>query len=444
MKIWQVLLIYNLLLPLALLVGLPRYLIKAIQRGGARKNFAQRFGRYDREVLDLWQQEASGPKTWIHAVSVGEVLVGLKVIQASLDAEPDRKLVLSTTTPTGFRLAKDECPDSVSVIYNPIDLPWVVKGALDRIQPDHLVLVEAEVWPNLVYQAKKKGVRVSLVNARLSGRSERRFKQFGTLTRPIFRMLDCVCVQFERDVPRWQGLGVELERIHESGSIKYDEEDQEKPLEQIEEMEGLLRKLKISPQQPVLLAGSTHAGEEALIGKVYQEICETIPDLIYIAVPRHVERSGEVIRDLEEIGLKPVLRTECAEMTDEESSESGPDKPQSLVVNTTGELRAWYYLASVVVMGKSFLGNGGQNPVEPLMAGKPVVTGPHMENFKAVMSQLLESRGLVQVSRDSELRGALTDILKDSEVAEAMVNRGREALQRHRGAATRTIKKVYG
>ena len=156
MKLRQVLLIYNLLLPLALLVGLPRYFIKAIQRGGARKNFAQRFGRYDQALLDRWQQEGS-QRTWIHAVSVGEVLVGLKVIQAFLDADPELRLVLSTTTPTGYRLAKDECPNSVCVIYNPVDLPWVGRGALNRIQPDHLILVEAEVWPNLVYQAQSRG-----------------------------------------------------------------------------------------------------------------------------------------------------------------------------------------------------------------------------------------------------------------------------------------------
>jgi len=438
-----VLLIYNLLLPLALLVGLPRYLVKAIQRGGTRKNFAQRFGFYDQSLLNRWQDEG-GPRTWIHAVSVGEVLVALKLIQAFLDADSERKIVLSTTTPTGFRLAKDECPESVSVIYNPVDLPWVVRGSLNRIQPEQLILVEAEVWPNLVYQAKRRGVNVSLVNARLSGRSERRFKKFGILTRPIFDMLDCVCVQYERDISRWQGLGVELDRIHETGSVKYDEDDQEKPVDQIEEMEKLLRKLGVTPSQPVLLAGSTHAGEEALVGRVYQQLCETVPDLVYIAVPRHVERAGEVVKDLEGIGLRPLLRTECDKMPTGDDSTSRPDKPLCLVVDTTGELRAWYYLTSVVVIGKSFLGKGGQNPVEPLMAGKPVITGPHMENFKAVMNQLLETRGLVQVSEDSELSGAITDIMKGSEAAEAMVNRGKETLHRHRGAAIRTVKKVCG
>ena len=388
MKLRQVLLIYNLLLPLALLVGLPRYLIKAIQRGGARKNFAQRFGRYDQALLDRWQQEGS-QRTWIHAVSVGEVLVGLKVIQAFLDADPELRLVLSTTTPTGYRLAKDECPNSVCVIYNPVDLPWVVRGALNRIQPDHLILVEAEVWPNLVYQAQSRGVKVSLVNARLSGRSERRFNKFGALTRPLFGMLDCVCVQFERDIVRWEGLGVKADRIHETGSIKYDEEEQEKPVEQIAEMEKVLRNLGVDPDQPILLAGSTHAGEEALIGTVYQKVCEAVPGLVCLVVPRHVERAAEVVKDLEAIGLHPQLRTECGENSSQKEPVSDSGKSCCLLVNTTGELRAWYHLASVVVIGKSFLGKGGQNPVEPIMAGKAVITGPHMENFKAVMNQLL-------------------------------------------------------
>ncbi len=448
MKLRQVLLIYNLLLPLALVFGLPRYLIKAIRRGGARDNFAQRFGRYDQTVLDRWQQENenSDKRIWIHAVSVGEVLVALKVIHSLLDEDAGRGLILSTTTPTGYRLAKDECPESVCVIYNPVDLPWVVRGALDKICPGHLILVEAEVWPNLVSQAKRRGVSVSLVNARLSERSERRFQKFGVLTRPLFGMLDHVCVQFERDVKRWQGLGVELQRIYEVGSIKYDEGEKEKPVAQIAEMESLLRGLGIRSCQPVLLAGSTHAGEEALIGNAYRALCELWPDLVYIVVPRHVERSTEVVKDLESIGLTPHLRSEQrvgSRVNDgAELPEAG--KPLCLVVNTTGELRAWYHLASVVVVGKSFLGKGGQNPVEPVMAGKAVVTGPHMENFKAVMEQLLQVKGLLQVSGEDRLSPAIRAVLENTDESDLMAERGREALDRHRGAARRTVKVICG
>jgi len=438
MKIRRALLIYNLLLPLALLVGLPRYLIKAIRRGGARKNFAQRFGLYDPKLLIRWQEESS-KRTWIHAVSVGEVLVGLKVIQALQDEDHDQMIVLSTTTPTGYRLAMNECPKMVCVIYNPVDLPWVVSGVLDWIRPKKLILVEAEVWPNLVYQAQSRGVKVSLVNARLSERSERRFKKFGAFTRPVFQMLDSVCVQFERDILRWEGLGVERERIHETGSIKYDEEEQDKPTVQIAEMQKVLQNVGINSSQPVLLAGSTHAGEEALIGSVYKKICESVPDLIYIVVPRHVERTNEVIKDLEEIGLQPRLRSECEMMGSQGASVSKPGKSQCLVVNTTGELRAWYHVASVVVIGKSFLGKGGQNPVEAIMAGKPVITGPHMENFKAVMDQLLEAKGAMQVSGEDGLAKVISEVLQDSEETELIVERGRAALDRHRGAAKRAV-----
>jgi len=438
MKLRQALLIYNLLLPLALLVGLPRYLIKAIRRGGARKNFVQRFGRYDQALLDRWKEEDGG-RIWIHAVSVGEVLVGLKVIQALLEENSGQAIVLSTTTPTGYRLALDECPEAVCVIYNPVDLPWVVRSALNRIRPEQLILVEAEVWPNLVYQAQRRGVKVALVNARLSGRSERRFKKFGAFTRPVFRMLDCVCVQFERDILRWQGLGVERDRIHETGSIKYDEEEQDKPVEQIAEMQKILQDLGVSSSQPVLLAGSTHAGEEALIGTAYQAIRETVPGLVYIVVPRHAERSGEVSKNLEEIGLQPRLRTECETTTSQQKSDSESGEALCLVVNTTGELRAWYYLASVVVIGKSFLGKGGQNPVEAIMAGKPVITGPHMENFKPVMIQLLEARGLIQVSEEDELAEVIVGVLKNLEETGHMVDRGRATMDRHCGAAKRAI-----
>jgi len=413
MKIRQALLIYNLLLPFVLLLGLPRYLVKAFRRGGVRKNVAQRFGNYDKALVDRWKEDGRD-RVWIHAVSVGEVLVGLKVIQALLE-DGERTLVLSTTTPTGYRLAVKEC---VSVIYNPVDLPWVVNGALKRIRPEHLILVEAEVWPNLVYRARSLGAKVSLVNARLSERSERRFKKFGALTRPIFRMLDCVCVQFEGDVSRWQGLGVERDRIHETGSIKYDETEQAKPVAQIAEMQQILQSFGVAPSQPVLLAGSTHAGEEALIGRACRTIRETVPDLVYIVVPRHVERTGEVVKDLGEIGLQPRLRTECETRSSQRRADAETVKPLCLVVNTTGELRAWYHLASVVVVGKSFLGKGGQNPVEPVMAGKAVIVGPHMENFTAVTNQLLQARGVRQVSGSGGLPEAIIGVLNDPLEAE--------------------------
>ncbi len=443
MKLRQVLLIYNLLLPLALLLGLPGYLIKAIRRGGARDNFSQRFGRYDQSMLARWQQEPDdGQRVWIHAVSVGEVLVGLKVIQALLEESPDQSIVLSTTTPTGYRLAKVECPSLVCVIYNPVDLPWVVRGALRRIQPGHLILVEAEVWPNLVYQARQRGVSVSLVNARLSERSERRFRKFGALTGPLFAMLDHVCVQFERDVKRWQGLGVDLQRIEKVGSIKYDEAEQQAPTAQISELQTVLQNWGVGASQPVLLAGSTHAGEEALIGGIYLELKKEIPDLVYIVVPRHVERSAAVVNDLEAIGLRADLRSGINQT--EGGQEDGDGQVSCLLVDTTGELRAWYYLASLVVVGKSFLGKGGQNPVEPIMAGKPVVVGPHMKNFTAVMEQLLQQKGLRQVAEEDDLSAVISALLEDRSEADLMVERARLALGQHRGAARRTVKVICG
>ncbi|MCF6313202.1 MAG: 3-deoxy-D-manno-octulosonic acid transferase [Verrucomicrobiales bacterium] len=438
MKLRQVLWIYNLLLPVALLLGLPGYLIKAIRRGGARDNFSQRFGRYDGALLELWRQDQEAARIWIHAVSVGEVLVGMKVIHALLEENAQQQIVLSTTTPTGYRLAKAECPAAVQVIYNPVDLPWVVCGALDRIRPQKIILIEAELWPNLAYQAKRRGVQLSLVNARLSERSERRFRKFTTLTGPIFGMLDVVCVQFERDVERWMGLGIEREKIHLVGSIKYDEQEEQAPSGQMAELRELLQALGIGSDQPVLLAGSTHAGEEALIGRVYQQLQKQFPDLLYIVVPRHVERAAEVVRDLEAIGLSVSLRSNC-DSEQEELSEGN-----CLLVDTTGELRAWYHLASLVVVGKSFLGKGGQNPVEPIMAGKPVIVGPNMGNFTAVMQQLLQQRGLVQVEGAEDLLAAAKDVLSDQEEAALMAKRALVALDQHRGAARRTVKVLGG
>ncbi len=431
--------LYNLLLPIVLVLGFPRFVMKGIQRGGLARNFRQRLGIYRPEVREKLDRPGN---LWIHAVSVGEVIVALKLIRELRRRNPEGHVVLSTTTTTGYRLAEEESAadrDHVTVIHNPVDLPWITRSALRRIRPRRLVLVEAEVWPNLVRQARAQGIPVVLVNARLSDRSERRFRRFGTLTREIFSQIDRVGVPFEGDIDRWAGLGIDRERIRLTGSVKFDETRTDRPEAQVAELRAWLDRNGFPGNARLLLAGSTHAGEEALIGRAYLQLRERFPDLAYVVVPRHAERAREVVADLRELGFAPVLKAPL-----KSDGEAAPgDRPESpgipaWIANTTGELRAWYCLSDVVIVGKSLLGRGGQNPVEPIVAGKPVIVGPHMQNFRAIVANLVEADGLRQISDPSRLASAIETLLADADAGESLARRGEVALARHHGAAART------
>ena len=212
-------LLYNLLFPLALLFFLPAYAVKMFRRGNYRNKFGQRLGFYDQETRDSLSQ---GHHTWLHAVSVGEVMIALKLAAKMKEREPALRVALTTTTTTGFTLARKQAPPWIEILYTPLDFWPVMHRAFAVIRPTRIVLVEAEVWPNLTAIAHQRKIPLALVNARLSPRSEGRFRKFNLFVRPYFQKLDLICVQEPEDVARWVSLGVESFRIHPVGSIKFD------------------------------------------------------------------------------------------------------------------------------------------------------------------------------------------------------------------------------
>lgn len=424
-----ILLFYNLCFPVALLLLLPGYLLRMVRRGNYRNKFGQRFARYSEDVRA--RLCASDRNTWIHAVSVGEVLIALKLIDRMRQADPALRVVLSTTTSTGFALANGSARDWLEVIYSPLDAGFIVRRALDLIRPRRLILVEAEVWPNLVAAARRRNIPVSLVNARLSPRSERRFKRFRALTGPVFRMLSRICVQEPGDIARWQSLGVPVERLHYTGSIKFDHADRTGAVRDAE-FASMLRGLGVAADAPVLLAGSTFEGEELLLAEIHRELRAEFPGLFLVLVPRHVERTPGILEALRPLGLKIALRTELGSGAVREAD--------ILIVNTTGELRDWYYQGTVVFIGKSLCATGGQNPVEAVVAGKPVLFGPHMENFEAIVQLLLAREAAIEVPDATELRLQIERLLRDRRARESMSLRAQDVLTPHRGATERTVR----
>ena len=392
-----------------------------VRRGGYREKFGQRLGIYDRELRVRLAKQRS---TWFHAVSVGEVMIALKLAQQLRTLEPDVHCVLTTTTTTGFALANKNAPPWIQVLYTPLDFWPVMRRAFSVIRPARIILVEAEIWPNLAAEAHARRIPLVLVNARLSPRSERRFRRFRFFVAPTFRLLDLVCVQELEDADRWHRLGVERSRIWHTGSIKYDPAD----IDSNADVQGIDH-LAVKPEPPVLFGGSTHRGEEELLGRVFLRLRQKFPSLCLFIAPRHVERVREIRAQLQALSLQVGLVSEAAS-----HSETNPD---CVLLDRTGELQRWYGIATVVFMGKSLTAQGGQNPVEPIIVGKPVIFGPHMENFATLAKTLVSKDGAIQVSDVDSLEQALGKLLRDGQARQRLVQNAREVLNQHRGATAR-------
>lgn len=421
-------LLYNLAFPFVLIALLPGFLFRMLRRGKYRHKFGQRFAIYSPRVREKLSQ---GGWTWVHAVSVGEVLIAQKFIRELKRREPELRVVLSTTTSTGFALASTEKSDWLEPIYNPVDFYWSARAAVRLIRPKRLILVEAEIWPNLTAEAKKQGASLALVNARLSARSEARYRMVRGFVAPVFNQLDLLCVQEEPDAGRWAALGVDREKILVTGSIKFDDSEESAP--QKRDFRPALRELGVDDSAPVLLAGSTHAGEEKLLGEVFVRLKKDFPNLFYLVVPRHAERWRAVRDELSQLGLKVAVRL------DDDAVVQNPDV---LLANTTGELRDWYDTATVVFVGKTVLAHGGQNPAEAVAAGKAVVVGPYMENFSTLVSQLVRAGGIVQVPDAAALEGSIRELLRDPARRETLAASGVKCFASHHGATARTCEAI--
>ncbi len=415
-------LLYNLLWPIGLLFFLPAFLLKMFRRGGYRKNFGQRLGFYGREVR---QRLHDHQPLWMHAVSVGEVMIALKLATQLRARRSDLCCALTTTTTTGYALAQKSAPPWMTVLYTPLDFWPVMRQAFRSIGPRQIVLIEAEVWPNLVSEAARRKIPVALANARLSSRSERKFLRFRSLLAPIFRKLSLLCVTDKEDAARWRRIGAPADRIHVVGNIKFDPEEMRVISR---EPRRFLEQIGIGGDRPVLFGGSTHRGEEEILADAFATLRQEFSGLFLVIAPRHVERAGEIELLLRKRGLRVARRTVLG-------NESLPDV---LLIDTTGELADWYGIATIVFVGKSMTAHGGQNPVEAIVAGKPVIFGPHMENFAALSSQLLHENGGLCANCPTELISFARQLLREPDTREKMIRNATDVLARHRGATTRT------
>jgi 3-deoxy-D-manno-octulosonic-acid transferase len=444
------LLLYRLLFPFAFLAALPFYALRLLRREKGRASQAkppgyqlglgQRFGRYPPEIRE--RLAAQPAPVWICSISVGETLVALKIARAIRARDPQARIVLSVTTSTGYELLLREAAALGWLIplYNPIDFGFAARSAISAIQPRVLVLTEGGIWPGLLATARAAGIRIILAGARLSPRSERRWRRFRGIGRKLWGFFDLVCVPEAEDVARFESIGVARERIRCTGSVKFDNATAD-AVSREAEFRALAAPLGFSA--PILVGGSTWAPEECALANAVQKLRADFPSLRLILVPRHVERAAAIADELTRSGLRVALRSKLTSS----SKLPHPGEADVLLVDTTGELRGWYALATVVFVGKSLPGIaevGGQNAGEPAALGLPVVFGPHMENFAPLVAHLLQDRAAVQIASTSELPRALHALLTEPEGSAAIGRRARETLANHQGATARTAECILG
>jgi 3-deoxy-D-manno-octulosonic-acid transferase len=421
--------LYNILFTVGFILSSPYYFMRMRRRGNWQKGFAERFGKYD---ANLKQAITNRYTLWMHAVSVGEVNACTHLIRALEQRLPNLKVVVSTTTTTGMGELRRKLPTHISKIYYPLDRRHYVIRALSTIRPEAIVLVEAEIWPNFLWRARDQGIPVFLVNARLSDRSYRGYKRFGLLFKPLFRSLTGVGAQNEADAAKLRTLGCRPEAIRVVGSLKYDAAKLDE--RRLLDVPALLRQVGVKPGAQLLLGGSTHAGEEAILAEQFLRLRSRFPDLFLVLVPRHFERSREVGSELEARGLRYAYRSEIMAQTQFE-----PGKIECLIVNTTGELKYFYEHATIIFVGKSLAAQGGQNPIEPGALGKAMVFGPHMQNFAEVAREFVEQKGAVQVRDAAELERVLAELLADESRREQLGRNALKVVHENLGAIDRTV-----
>ncbi|MCK5844221.1 MAG: 3-deoxy-D-manno-octulosonic acid transferase [Victivallales bacterium] len=417
--------LYNLLFPIAFLFFLPGMLLKLIRRGGEKRGFGERFAIFAKTKAKRLEEFKGA--VWVHSVSVGETTIALGMIEVWLERSPDMRFVLSTTTTTGQALAHSRAPKNVEVIFCPIDFLPFTRFTVKRLQPSMLVIFETEIWPNLIGVTHSIGVPVVLVNARISDKSAAGYRHFSFFFAPVLRKLSLICAQTELDAERFKAVDETLEPVV-CGNMKFDQ----KPPAKIADVD-LTAYFGNEPVR-IIMAASTHFGEEKLIAAVFKRLRKSRPDLRLVIVPRHAERGGEISAELNSAGLKLARRS----LQSDGAADASP--VDVLLADTTGEMLSFIATSAVVVMGKSLAGHKeGHNILEPAILAKPVVTGRELRNFRFVLKTMVEADAVATVADEAELEQALAKLLDDPEAAAALGKRAEAAVAKQKGAIKRTI-----
>ena len=381
--------------------------------------------RWVREKFGFWVDKmGQGGIIWIHAVSVGEVMAATPLLKGLKKEYPMKGIILSTVTDTGQKVAKERAPEGTRIVYLPFDIPPILNAVVKKVMPEILIVIETELWPNMFRVFKRNGIPIILLNGRISEDSFRGYKKISFFMKKVLSRVDFFGTQNEEYAERLKSLGVPAARVRSIGNFKFD--TRPSPLIPVwtERIQG-----------PVVTAGSTHEGEEDLMTSVYLELRKEFPDLNLILAPRHPERFQNVEEMLRSKGLSFLKR-----------SALGNQQPDNIfrgviiLLDTIGELSAIYGISDIAIIGKSFRGSGGQNPLEPSYWGKPIICGPHMENFP-IIRDFYRAGAAIEVD-ENNLYAELKELLLSPEKAREVGLRGHEIYRKNAGAVKAAIEIV--
>jgi 3-deoxy-D-manno-octulosonic-acid transferase len=420
------LILYTSVLFVVLVLGLPYWLLAMATNGKYREGLSERLGW----VPDRLREGDARKTIWVHAVSVGEVLAASRLVNELSACAPQYRVLLSTTTRTGQRLARERTGAN-HTFYFPLDFPWIVRRYLRVLDPVLLVLVETELWPNLLTACRQNAIPVAVVNGRVSDRSLPRYLRLRRLWKGILSGISIVLAQSQEDVKRLKAIGAPAGRVSFAGNLKFDVRSAEPA-----PITTTLRE-KLPTGTRVLVCGSTLEGEEEILLDAFRQLLKTIPDCVMILAPRHPERFGRVIQLLKN-------RKETCVRRSNWMKRPVKIKPGTVILlDSIGELASVYALASVAFVGGSLVPAGGHNPLEPAQFAVPVVMGNHYANFRAIIDTLLQAEAL-KLATTETLVPMLENLLTDHEAANALGVRALEVFHHESGATGRAVTALLG
>jgi 3-deoxy-D-manno-octulosonic-acid transferase len=411
--------LYNLILVLATIILSPYMLFKLATVPKYRGGISQKLGRVRKGVLKV----LGGTRPiWVHAVSVGEVMAAHPLIRELKKKYPGRKLILSTVTVTGNFTAKQRVPEADAVFYFPFDYPWIVRRVIQKINPVIVLVAETELWPNFFRELQRQGIPSALINGRISPRSYGNYIRFKRFFTEVFEGVTLFCMQSDEDAARIKDIGAAPERVMVTGNLKFDQKistEQQRPI-------------AIAAGRRVITAGSTHRGEEAILLEIYSRLRKKYPDLVLIIAPRHPERFDEVCGLIISAGYECQRRTRLKGLVRD-----------VVLLDTIGELRAFYNACDIAFVGGSLVKVGGHNLLEPAAMKKPVIFSRYMFNFKEISEALIQAGGGLMVKDKEELYIKLDNLLSDKQLSSAMGEKAFRVIAANSGATVRTIDAVH-
>ncbi len=392
-------------------------------------------GRSNPEAFVRWRErlgyvEASEePVIWVHAVSVGETIAAAPLVNALLRRNPDIPILMTAMTPTGSARARALFGDRVRYAFSPYDTPGAVRRFVDRVRPRALVIMETELWPNMIALSKQRDVPIFLINARLSARSARGYERVASLVRPLLCSINWIAAQADEDAGRFLRIGAKPESVSVTGSIKFDVEISD----EVRSASTSLRR-QLGADRPVWIAASTHEGEDRQILEAHQQIMSEHPDTLLVIVPRHPERFDDVARLADSMGLA-VQRRSARNGAVENSGSSC----QVYLGDTMGELLMLYGACDIAFVGGSLIERGGHNPLEPAAWGMPVLSGPHIFNFETIYNRLDAGKGLYITLSSDALASCVSQLVSDKAAADQVGRNALAVVNANRGALEKVV-----